>query len=97
MFGFPVGLLVGGGIGVTPFASVLKSIFYKICDENQRLILKKVYFVWICPETHSFEWFADMLAELERQLSDRGIDDFLTSTIYLTRGWKDNQVKIVFY
>ncbi len=83
---------MGAGIGVTPFASVLKSIYYRLSEEGQRLHLKKVYFVWICPETNSFEWFAELFSELEHQLHERGIDDFLTSWIYLTRGWKENQV-----
>lgn len=89
-----MGLLVGAGIGVTPFASVLKSLYYRLSDDSAGLVLKKLYFVWICPETHSFEWFANLFQELEQQLHERGIDDFLTSWIYLTRGWRDNQVSV---
>ena len=90
-------MLVGAGIGVTPFASVLKSLYYRITEEGSGLVLKKLYFVWICPETYAFEWFANLFQELEQQLHDKGIDDFLTSWIYLTRGWKDNQVSFLFY
>jgi NADPH oxidase len=91
VFEHSVALLVGAGIGVTPFASVLKSVYYRLSENSSGLPLKKLYFVWICPETHAFEWFANLLHELEQQLHERGIDDFLTSWIYLTRGWKDNQ------
>ena len=73
IFQHEVGLLVGGGIGVTPFASILKSIFYKLTDGNTQLRLKKVYFYWICPEIDSFEWFADLLINIERQLEEKGI------------------------
>ena len=68
-----VSMLVGAGIGVTPFASILKSIYYKLIDENTTLRLKKVYFYWICPEPTSFEWFADLLVTLEKQMADKGI------------------------
>ena len=96
VFEHPVAMLVGAGIGVTPFASVLKSLYYRITEEGSGLVLKKLYFVWICPETYAFEWFANLFQELEQQLHDKGIDDFLTSWIYLTRGWKDNQVSFLF-
>lgn len=92
MFEHEVGLLVGAGIGVTPFASILKSVYYQLTEESKSLRLKKVYFYWICPEPNSFEWFADLMLNLERQMSERGISDFLDTHIYLSRGWKDNQV-----
>lgn len=73
VFTHQVGLLVGAGIGVTPFASILKSVFYKLTNENTTLKLKKVYFYWICPEPNAFEWFADLLLSLEKQMADKGI------------------------
>ena len=73
VFFHEVGLLVGAGIGVTPFASILKSIFYKLTNENTQLRLKKVYFYWICPEPNSFEWFADLMISLEKQMAEQGI------------------------
>ncbi|MEE6520459.1 hypothetical protein FKM82_018344, partial [Ascaphus truei] len=42
VFKYDVSMLVGAGIGVTPFASILKSIWYKFQNENQRLKTKKV-------------------------------------------------------
>ncbi|CAI8022398.1 Cytochrome b-245 heavy chain, partial [Geodia barretti] len=91
VFDREVGVLVGAGIGVTPFASILKSVYYKLIDENTKIRLKKVYFYWICPEPTAFEWFADLLLSLEKQMAEKGISDFLDTHIYLTRGWKDNQ------
>lgn len=35
-------MLVGAGIGVTPFASILKSVWYKYCNNATNLRLKKV-------------------------------------------------------
>lgn len=42
VFSYEVVMLVGAGIGVTPFASVLKSVWYKRCSGNADLRLKKV-------------------------------------------------------
>ncbi|KAJ3584133.1 hypothetical protein NHX12_014629, partial [Muraenolepis orangiensis] len=84
-------VLVGAGIGVTPFASILKSVWYKHTQSNQKLFTKKIYFYWLCPETQAFEWFADLLQSLEGQMTEKGISDFLSYNIYLTR-WKENEV-----
>lgn len=46
VFQYEVAMLVGAGIGVTPFASILKSIWYKFQQGDQTLKTKKV---WIVP------------------------------------------------
>ncbi|XP_031718520.1 NADPH oxidase 1 [Anarrhichthys ocellatus] len=86
VFDYEVSMLVGAGIGVTPFASILKSIWYKFKISNPKLRTRKIYFYWICRETHAFEWFADLLQVLEREMEERGMADFLTYKLYLT-GW----------
>lgn len=45
VFSYETVMLVGAGIGVTPFASVLKSVWYKYCHDATNLKLKKV----LCP------------------------------------------------
>jgi len=46
---YEVVLLVGAGIGVTPFASILKSIWYRVNYPTQkRTKLRKVHFFWVC-------------------------------------------------
>lgn len=42
VFGYDVVMLVGAGIGVTPFASILKSVWYKRIQNNQEVFTKKV-------------------------------------------------------
>ncbi|KAI1898120.1 hypothetical protein AGOR_G00069080 [Albula goreensis] len=86
VFDYEVSMLVGAGIGVTPFASILKSIWYKFKDSNPKLRTRKIYFYWLCRETHAFEWFADLLQVLEKEMEERGMGDFLTYKLYLT-GW----------
>lgn len=90
VFSYEVVMLVGAGIGVTPFASILKSVWYKYCDNATSLRLKKIYFYWLCRDTHAFEWFADLLQLLETQMQERNNANFLSYNIYLT-GWDESQ------
>ncbi|KAF1384914.1 hypothetical protein PFLUV_G00125130 [Perca fluviatilis] len=89
VFDYEVSMLVGAGIGVTPFASILKSIWYKFKISNSKLRTRKIYFYWLCRETHAFEWFSDLLQVLEKEMEERGMGNFLTYKLYLT-GWDQN-------
>lgn len=42
VFHYGVSVCIAAGIGVTPFASILKSIWYKSCNPNTVLVLQKV-------------------------------------------------------
>ncbi|XP_076021981.1 NADPH oxidase 2 [Genypterus blacodes] len=92
VFRYEVVMLVGAGIGVTPFASILKSVWYKYNQSNKEVFTKKIYFYWLCPETQAFEWFADLLQCLEGQMAEKGLIDFLSYNIYLTR-WKETEAR----
>lgn len=60
-------VLVAGGIGVTPFASILESIVLRANGRGERPArLQKAHFFWLNRDRYSFEWFAALLAELER-------------------------------
>uniref|UniRef100_A0A3Q3VJ84 FAD-binding FR-type domain-containing protein n=1 Tax=Mola mola TaxID=94237 RepID=A0A3Q3VJ84_MOLML len=93
VFDYEVSMLVGAGIGVTPFASILKSIWYKFKESNPKLRTRKIYFYWLCRETHAFEWFADLLQVLEKEMEERGMGDFLTYKLYLTQ-WDQSHVRV---
>ncbi|KAF6732443.1 Cytochrome b-245 heavy chain [Oryzias melastigma] len=98
VFDYEVSMLVGAGIGVTPFASIMKSIWYKFKESDPKLRTRKIYFYWLCRETHAFEWFADLLQVLEKEMEERGLGDFLTYKLFLT-GWDQghtNQVIVHF-
>lgn len=58
-------LLTGAGIGVTPFASVLKRLHYRLENEKGTKKVEKVHFFWTCREQGAFQWFADILSQLE--------------------------------
>ncbi|XP_059174875.1 dual oxidase 1-like [Physella acuta] len=64
-FRFPVSVLVGGGIGVTPFASILKDIAHRAKDVSTRIPCQKVYFVWVTRTQQSFEWMTEIIRQVE--------------------------------
>jgi NADPH oxidase len=74
VFKFEVAILVGAGIGVTPFASILKSIWYRMNYPQGKTRLRKVYFFWICRDFGSFEWFRSLLLAIEAQDMDHAIE-----------------------
>lgn len=75
-------VLIGAGIGVTPFAAILDSILQRRRRGDQSLQLERVHFVWINRDQFAFEWFTELLASLEAD--DR--DALLDIHIYLTGG-----------
>ena len=91
VFGYEVCMLWGAGIGVTPFASILKSIWFRVKTPTRVMKLRKVYFYWVCREKEAFEWFQDLLANLERE----DLANFLSITVYLTGELKPHEMRNV--
>lgn len=89
---YDVCVLVGCGIGVTPFASVLKSFWHRFC-EAQAVALQHIHLFWVCPDTSSFEWFQGLLLDLERQMRQVSNSHLLSVSIFVTRGWNANQAR----
>ncbi|OBZ79041.1 hypothetical protein A0H81_01005 [Grifola frondosa] len=81
VFDVEVAVLVGAGIGVTPFASILKHIWYRQKKGNLGS-LKRVEFFWVCRDAPSFGWFQTLLQEVEAAQAD---PNFLRINIYLTQ------------
>ncbi|XP_036878036.1 dual oxidase 2 isoform X5 [Manis javanica] len=77
---FEVSVLVGGGIGVTPFASILKDLVFKSSLGSQ-MLCKKIYFIWVTRTQRQFEWLADIIREVE----ENDHQDLVTVHIYITQ------------
>ncbi|NWS20725.1 NOX5 oxidase, partial [Pachyramphus minor] len=76
-------VLIGAGIGITPFSSILQSIMYRYrrrrqscpsCHyswieelQDQDMTLRKVDFIWINRDQKHFEWFLSLLSKLEME------------------------------
>ncbi|KAJ2161531.1 hypothetical protein GGF46_001386 [Coemansia sp. RSA 552] len=67
VFNHEIAMLFCAGIGCTPFASVLKSIWYRMSYPGGAFRLRKVYFFWVQRDTKSFEWFQDLLKAIEEE------------------------------
>jgi len=92
VFEFKTVMLVAGGIGVTPFGSILKNIRYKLENHGQTT-LTKVYFYWISRDKNAFEWFSEVLAALEYE----NINNFLEVHVYLTAQLSVDEIRNVMY
>src|SRR3569833_3839879 len=61
VFDNEIAVLIGTGIGVTPWAAILKNIWHLRNGPNPPTRLRRVEFLWICKDTNSFEWFQTLL------------------------------------
>ncbi|MCJ1339492.1 hypothetical protein MMC09_004782 [Bachmanniomyces sp. S44760] len=67
VFDNEIAVLIGTGIGVTPWAAILKNIWHLRASPNPPRRLRRVEFIWVCKDTTSFEWFQTLLSSLEAQ------------------------------
>jgi predicted ferric reductase/Ca2+-binding EF-hand superfamily protein len=74
-------VLIGAGIGVTPFAAILKSLFLRLEADDAAVKVNKAHFIWMNRDQYSFEWFSGMLADLEARDPER---KWLDAHVYLT-------------
>ncbi|HEY2511983.1 MAG TPA: ferric reductase-like transmembrane domain-containing protein, partial [Polyangiaceae bacterium] len=80
-----VAVLIGAGIGVTPFASILEAIVARRNDAGTskgapKTALEKAYFFWLNNDQYSFEWFTALLSEVEKNDRDGLLDIHLCMT-----------------
>jgi len=85
-----IAILIGTGIGVTPWASILKNIWHLRGGPNPPKRLKRVEFIWVCKDTTTFEWFQSLLQSLEEQSMEAAEasgagTEFLRIHTYLTQ------------
>ncbi|KAG9256072.1 NADPH oxidase [Emericellopsis atlantica] len=86
-----IAVLIGTGIGVTPWASILKNIWHLRNSPNPPRRLRRVEFIWVCRDTGSFEWFQTLLSSLEGQSNEAARipgssgEEFLKIHTYLTQ------------
>ena len=66
VFDFKVLMMIGAGIGVTPFASILKALLHRKRTSSQCKV-EKVHFYWICREYKAFEWFQTLLRGMKKE------------------------------
>ncbi|KIM98000.1 hypothetical protein OIDMADRAFT_129409 [Oidiodendron maius Zn] len=91
VFNNEIAVLIGTGIGVTPWAAILKNIWHLRQGPNPPTRLRRVEFIWVCKDTSSFEWFQVLLSSLETQSQEaasmpgNNSQEFLRIHTYLTQ------------
>ncbi|KAK2589308.1 hypothetical protein KPH14_007859 [Odynerus spinipes] len=106
-------VLIATGIGVTPFASILQSIMHRYWEARHTcpkcrfswaseipptvMNLRKVDFFWINRDQRSFEWFVNLLSQLEMEQAELGVtmERFLEMHMYITSALQKNDMKAV--
>ncbi|XP_065083543.1 NADPH oxidase 5 [Ochlerotatus camptorhynchus] len=106
-------ILIATGIGVTPFASILQSIMHRYwkarhccprCNYEWSseipptiMNLRKVDFFWINRDQRSFEWFVNLLSQLEIEQAELGgaMERFLEMHMYITSALQKSDMKAV--
>ena len=84
IFDYDIAILIGAGTGILPFASILKSIWYRMNYPHQKTFLRKIYFFWVCRDIGSFEWFMSLLKAIEAQDMDNNIEIHTASQLSLS-------------
>lgn len=90
VFDNEIAVLIGTGIGVTPWASILKNIYHLRASPNPPRRLRRVEFFWVQRDVGAFEWFQRLLESLEYQSMteaerEGGKPEFLRIHTYLTQ------------
>ncbi|XP_067931933.1 dual oxidase 1-like [Watersipora subatra] len=81
-YNFEVSVLVGAGIGVTPYASILKDFVHMMRTKNRfKIKCQKVYFIWSTNNQRSFEWLIDIL----KQVEEVDINSTVSTNIFITQ------------
>ncbi|KAJ2557226.1 hypothetical protein EV175_001472 [Coemansia sp. RSA 1933] len=79
-FEYEVGVLIAAGIGVTPAASVLRSIYSRWLHGRDKLLARKIYLFWVYRDIGTLEWFKDILVAIEEE----GLDSIVEVRTYYT-------------
>ncbi|KAL6721223.1 hypothetical protein ACLMJK_000325 [Lecanora helva] len=84
-----VAILVSVGPSVTVFASILKSIWYRMNYAYEKTSLRKIYFFWLCEDMVGLEWFKNLIIAIETQ----NLDDNIEIRPYFTDCYKKAPAK----
>lgn len=70
VFKSELAILVGAGVGISPFASILKHIWYRQ-RQGKLHRLRRVELIWVVRDLPSFGWFQSVLQDVEDAQVDR--------------------------
>ncbi|KFM60724.1 NADPH oxidase 4, partial [Stegodyphus mimosarum] len=79
---YSVSICIAGGIGFTPFASILR---YLSIDVKHIRKMKRLHFFWICREVEVFKCFSKVLCEMFEMVWRKNHPDKFELHLYLTK------------
>merc|ERR1739838_1188332 len=80
---FKKALCIGGGIGITPFISVVIHLLFR-SKKLKSIRLQRLELMWICRDMHDFKWFADAVQELKSKVWAEEVPDLFSVSFYYT-------------
>lgn len=96
VFDFEYVMLIAAGIGVTPYSSLLKHFKFRLdaasSGQAPPLKIRRASFYWINRDEGSWEWFSDILNQLESENPD-----FFDIHTYMTGMLKAEDVKKIMF
>jgi dual oxidase len=81
-------VFVGGGIGVTPFASILQDLAWRYRN-GQKVKPERIFFIWVTRTQKEYEWMVELLKEVQEEIPS----EVLSVYIYITQGKKQYDVR----
>jgi dual oxidase len=86
-------VLLASGIGMTPFASIVKDLLFKIKvgkAVGRPLNLKRVYMLWSVRELKQTSWFLSAL----REIDEIDVDSIVKPLMFVSRSGGKNDLKL---
>ena len=80
VFQYDCAVLVGAGIGITPYMAILRHFKHHFYNINSRQSTKKIYLIWICRDVKTFTCMQYFLKQLEQE----GLDAIVDISLYWT-------------
>ncbi|KAL2899208.1 putative respiratory burst oxidase-like protein H [Bienertia sinuspersici] len=86
-------LLIGLGIGATPFISIIKDVINNLNEDTQDVVGRKgpqrAYFYWVTREQSSLDWFKSVMDDVV----EHDVDNVIEMHNYLTSMYEEGDVR----
>eukprot|EP00158_Paraphelidium_tribonemae_P006550 Partr_v1_DN27878_c1_g1_i4_m22574 putative NADPH- oxidase len=81
-FRYSTSVLIGCGVGITPYASVLRHFKSQMqsFSISKSFVTRKIYLIWICRDAESFKCLLEFLNVIEIE----GMDNYVETSLYWT-------------
>ncbi|KAJ6633618.1 NADPH oxidase 4 [Pseudolycoriella hygida] len=83
---------VAGGVGITPYVSVLNQLLYKLCKNPNR-----IHLTWVVTDLSHILWFSGIFEQLMEKLWELNAPDRLDIQVYVTKNFNAKKIAKIFY